>query len=458
MGVSSWILRSPCVMLLLERRNRMRIAHLFNRIMEIYPYSGTKVDSSTEAYDILCRQIPQIIKAELNNDCYDVVGSMGRGNRTDFPWISVLNTRVTTTTQKGIYMVFLFKKDMTGFYLSLNQGITFFDNRYKGKKYNQASLVAQYFQQEITDTSFSTKAIELGGNKGDLGYGYCRTNIISKFYSKNNFTDEMLIADLSELSGIYDVIVSHMGNDSYDMIIEKVLDSEENDFVVLPEAIQEIRNIVDPNNEMPREFVRKIVEVDRPEVSKHYKKISAPSNRKIDYIKKAHNDLKYGLMGEELVLEYEKQRLYALGEIEYANSIKWASKLSDSYGYDILSYDYIRGKLTPIQIEVKTTTSPVDVDFYISINELERSKEYNETYFVYRIYDVNSMAPKMYRAQGEIKKNFTIDPVTFRARYKYPKVVEHSSELIYKQQPIYAMAASDEIAGEKDIYFRGTIS
>lgn len=421
----------------------MTIAYLFNRLMDIYPFSGTKVDSSTETYDILCRQIPKIIKAELNNDCYDVVGSMGRGNKTDYPWVSILNTRVTTTTQKGIYMVFLFKKDMSGFYLSLNQGITFFDSKYKGKKYQKARQVAEYFQQEITDTSFSSEPIELGGQKGDLGFGYCRTNIISKFYNKEDFTDEMLTADLSELSGIYDVIVSHMGNDSYDMIIEKVLDSEETDFIALPEAIQEIRNIIDPNNEMPRDFVRKIVEVDRPEVSKHYKKLSAPSNRKTDYIKKAQNDLKYGLMGEELVLKYEKQRLYDLGVIEAVNKVKWVSKLSDSYGYDILSFDYIRGKLTPIHIEVKTTPSPVDVDFYISINELERSKEYNETYFVYRVYDVNSMSPKMYRAQGEIKKNFTIDPVTFRARYKYPKVVEQGSEPLYKQQPTYAIAASE---------------
>lgn len=426
---------------------------LFDKVMDLFPTTGNKVDSSTEVYNLVCRELPHLIKTELDHDCYDVVGSIGRGNRTDYPWISILNTRVTTTTQKGIYMVFLFKKDMSGFYLSLNQGITFFDNQYKNKKYNKASLVANYFQQEITDTSFSTEQIDLGGKKGDLGYGYCKTNIISKFYQKGNYTDEMIIADLSELSGIYDVIVSHMGTDSYDTVIEKVLDSGEDDFIVIPEAIQEIRNVVDPNKEMPREFIRKLVEVDRPEISKHYKKLSAPSNKKTDYIKKAQNDLKYGLLGEELVLEYEKRRLYALGEIEAANSIKWASKLSDSYGYDIQSFDYINGRLTPIQIEVKTTPSPVDVDFYVSINELERSREHKETYFVYRIYDVNSMSPKIYRARGEIDRNFTIDPVTFKARYKYPKVVEESFKITYgDSQPLYSLAASSDAKDIKNPY------
>lgn len=436
----------------------MSLAQLFNSIMEIYPYSGNKVDSNTQVYDLICRQLPRLLKGELKKDSYDVVGSMGRGNKTEFPWISILNSRVTTTTQKGIYMVFLFKKDMSGFYLSLNQGITFFDTKYKAKKYLKASQVASYFQSEITDTSFSTSPIDLGGKKGDLGFGYCKTNIISKYYRKGDFTDEMIIADLSELSGIYDVIVAHMGNDSYDAIIEKVLDSEDNDFVIVPDAIQEIRNVVDPNNEMPRDYIRRIVEVDRPEVSKHYKKISAPSNKKTDYIKKAQNDLKYGLMGEELVLEYEKNRLIALGEVEAANSIKWAAKLSDSYGFDIQSFDFIRGKLTPIQIEVKTTPSPVDVDFYVSINELEKSKEFRETFFVYRIYDVNSMTPKMYRARGEITKNFIIDPVTFRARYKYPKVIGEQFHLTYgSEQPLYSMAASSPSEANRSEFYGDVI-
>ena len=398
------------------------LAQLFNKVMESFQSSSSKVDSGSEIYKLVCRELPRLITKELNKDSYEVIGSIGKGNRTDYPWVSILNTRVTTTTQKGIYIVFLFKKDMSGFYLSLNQGITFFANKYKKKKYSKAVLVADYFQQEITDTSFFTAPIDLGGKKGDLGYGYCKTNIISKYYQKGNFTDEMLIADLSELSGIYDVIVSHMGNDTYDSVIEKVLDSEDTDFIILPDAIEEIREVVDPNREMPRDFVRKLIEVDRPEVSKHYKKISAPSNKKTDYLKKAQNDLKYGLMGEELVLEFEKNRLTTLGEIEAANSIKWASKFSDSYGYDIQSFDVIDGKLMPIQIEVKTTPSPVDVDFYVSINELERSKELKDTYFVYRVYDVNAMFPKIYRAQGEIESNFSLDPVTFRARYKYPRV------------------------------------
>ena len=36
-----------------------------------------------------------------------------------------MDKNITQSTQYGLYMVYLFKSDMTGFYLSLNQGITF---------------------------------------------------------------------------------------------------------------------------------------------------------------------------------------------------------------------------------------------------------------------------------------------------------------------------------------------
>ena len=52
---------------------------------------------------------------------------MWQGNKTQFPWIAIMDKNITQSIQYGLYMVYLFKRDMTGFYLSLNQGITFFE-------------------------------------------------------------------------------------------------------------------------------------------------------------------------------------------------------------------------------------------------------------------------------------------------------------------------------------------
>ncbi|MDG1418669.1 MAG: DUF3578 domain-containing protein [Maricaulis sp.] len=50
--------------------------------------------------------------------------SVGQGNWTKTPWIAVLDRRVTSSTQKGIYIVILVAEDLSVSYLTLNQGMT----------------------------------------------------------------------------------------------------------------------------------------------------------------------------------------------------------------------------------------------------------------------------------------------------------------------------------------------
>lgn len=52
-----------------------------------------------------------------------VKSGMGIGTIALVPWVSFLDQRETTTTQQGEYIVFLFKGDMSGFYLTFNQGV-----------------------------------------------------------------------------------------------------------------------------------------------------------------------------------------------------------------------------------------------------------------------------------------------------------------------------------------------
>ena len=148
-------------------------------------------------------------------------------------------------------------------------------------------------------------------------------------------------------------------------------------------------------------------------------RITNPKSTKIDYIHKTKHDAEIGLLGEELVISFEKERLNKLMLEEYSEKIKWISKESDAFGYDIESYDIDKdGNVFPIKIEVKTTSSKVDNEFYVTKNELNVSKFYKNCYFIYRVYDVNSQFPKLYRVSGSIDQNFVLDPVTYMARYK----------------------------------------
>ncbi|MBN9537334.1 MAG: DUF3578 domain-containing protein [Alphaproteobacteria bacterium] len=48
--------------------------------------------------------------------------SVGQGNWASVPWIALLNTKITRSTQEGIYVVFLFSADLSRVFLTLNQG------------------------------------------------------------------------------------------------------------------------------------------------------------------------------------------------------------------------------------------------------------------------------------------------------------------------------------------------
>jgi hypothetical protein len=57
---------------------------------------------------------------------FNVAGSIGRGAIAQVPWVGVFNKKITTSAQDGYYIVLLFSEDMSGCFLSLNQGVTAF--------------------------------------------------------------------------------------------------------------------------------------------------------------------------------------------------------------------------------------------------------------------------------------------------------------------------------------------
>ena len=396
---------------------------LFKYILENYNDGSEKVDSSTELYKALTKTLPNKIRYTLGISDLIVKGSMGQGNKTQYPWIAIMDKNITQSTQYGLYMVYLFKRDMTGFYLSLNQGITFFEKEYGKNRYINATLVADYFRTQIGETSFSKKEIDItcGDKSKSLGYGYQKTNIISKYYPIDKLDEKMLVKDLFELYHIYDDILQHISTSSYDAIIKDILVHEEESFLDADTAIYEIKKVLDQYDNLPSGLHRTLIEAEPSiKLSKKYERITKPKTTKIDYINKARKDAEIGLLGEELVINYEKERLINLDLNEYAEKIRWISKELDSYGYDIESFDVDEnGKVCPIKIEVKTTASKADTEFFVTKNELEVSKEYKKSYFIYRVYDAKGLYPKFYRVAGCISDNFILDPVTYMARYKY---------------------------------------
>lgn len=104
-----------------------------------------------------------------------------------------------------------------------------------------------------------------------------------------------------------------------------------------------------------------------------------------------------GDLGEIWVFELEKEFFELNGKKELAKKIEHVAKTKgDGLGYDILSYD-LEGN--PKFIEVKTTKGNINTTFFVTRNELEKSKIEKDRYSLYRVYEYDEKTNK-----GKIKK------------------------------------------------------
>ena len=59
---------------------------------------------------IVRQDITSLIRVRLPENTYKVKGSVGAGRWTDVPWIAVFDKRITTSAQKGVYIVYFLNK------------------------------------------------------------------------------------------------------------------------------------------------------------------------------------------------------------------------------------------------------------------------------------------------------------------------------------------------------------
>lgn len=385
--------------------------------MDIYLLNNSgKTNSNSEEHQLLCRYIPELLQKKYKQ--YYIKGSEGNGNRTMYPWICIMDPSITRSPQKGLYIAILFQRNMEGFYITLNQGITFFREKFKSNAYVRAQEAAKYFRRDI-EIQDALELIDLNSQRLDNGYGFEKTTVIGNYFKKGKYTEIEFYQYLDRYMELYEEIVEQIDGNSYESIIPNIVYDEELQYQDAEKAIEEINEVVYQGVKPPR---YQLLEVP-PKVDKikRFKKISSPSNRKIDYVKRAAENAKTGLLGENLILAFEIDRLNKLGLDEYASQVKQVSLVNDVLGYDIRSFDIDdEGNVHEIYIEVKTSSTVKDVDFYVSRNEVEQSKILGDKYWLYRVYNCNtpSNEPKFYRVNGPISDNFDLTSDTYKATIK----------------------------------------
>ncbi|MEL3971117.1 DUF3578 domain-containing protein [Rossellomorea oryzaecorticis] len=94
-------------------------------IMNNYVSAKTQPFGGNQLGPYVRNEVPkEFQKLSCLNDQYVVTGSVGQGNWASVPWIAIMNKEITTSTQRGYYIVYLFSEDMSRLYLTLAQGVT----------------------------------------------------------------------------------------------------------------------------------------------------------------------------------------------------------------------------------------------------------------------------------------------------------------------------------------------
>lgn len=76
---------------------------------------------------LITKDAPELLSAGLSGTDLIVKGSVGVGRISACPWLAIMDKRITSSAQEGVYLVFLFSQDLMSLYLTVNQGTTLTD-------------------------------------------------------------------------------------------------------------------------------------------------------------------------------------------------------------------------------------------------------------------------------------------------------------------------------------------
>ncbi|MGI6393972.1 MAG: DUF3883 domain-containing protein [bacterium] len=144
--------------------------------------------------------------------------------------------------------------------------------------------------------------------------------------------------------------------------------------------------------------------------------------RKVDWDKVRDRNNEIGDQGEEFILEFEIDRLVDEISIDRTKALQNVQHLSrlqgDGLGYDIFS---INEDGSPRYIEVKTTSGDFNQPFYMSRNERHFFEEYEDSAFIYRVFNFNRETRRgdvRIISQNELFSDFTFDTITWQVTPK----------------------------------------
>ncbi|SCL30081.1 protein of unknown function [Micromonospora pallida] len=191
--------------------------------MHAYGHLKGKEQPAQKHLEQVWRKLPSLVPPGMN-----VRVSGSSQSLPLVPWIAVLDPEVTTTAQEGLYVVYLFRKDLPRVYLSMNQGATqHYQNAQKKKEKGEEDLEgvtckdlalaalreeSALLRKHLSDEALTglVAAIQLGApRKYFLPSGYEEGNVAAIEYDPTQLpAEETLRADLARFLALYEACVA----------------------------------------------------------------------------------------------------------------------------------------------------------------------------------------------------------------------------------------------------------
>ena len=192
------------------------LAALLAEAGSLYADPNRGAFQGSEVGEIIRKDIPASLvrKTSIDTRDYKIEGSIGKGQYAEVAWVSIFDRAITESATRGIYIVFLYSVDGKSVYLSLNQGYTYFSEKFSSKEARKEIIkMADVLRSCITvkNSRFVDK-IDLGATKA-LGRGYEAGHIIGMKYEFANMPSDMdIVRDIFDLMSVYKSIRTMFSN------------------------------------------------------------------------------------------------------------------------------------------------------------------------------------------------------------------------------------------------------
>ncbi|WP_242242360.1 MrcB family domain-containing protein [Bacillus cereus group sp. BfR-BA-01309] len=139
----------------------------------------------------------------IDHNQYVVTGSIGQGNWAAVPWLAIMNKDITTSTQRGYYIVYLFSEDMERLYLTLAQGVT-------ETSKEEMQKIKEEIREQIHMSQNVKKDDEIFLGTSSKAKGYANSTAAYIVYDANKMPSEKeLVEDLEEMLRYYEGFIAY---------------------------------------------------------------------------------------------------------------------------------------------------------------------------------------------------------------------------------------------------------